>query len=219
MLREQVIGDLIWEASNADSMPARMKYNAASRYRLQTGRLAPVKHVSKNMYMVASEALSIHSLIDLAQIKAHLDKPCTKWQTPHTCMDVFRADPQIVRVWRVMWRCLPPAMRREKLIEMMAPSFRSHRENLLPGDWEYTDYSILGHPVCREAFRLITGIGTSSLSKARDPVMKGMVTSCARAELSQWLMIVATNKPKLYLDCRQWLEYYADTHAEQSPIS
>ena len=31
--------------------------------------------------------------------------------------------------------------------------------------------------------------------------------------------IVATNTPKLYLDSRQWLEWYADTHAEKSPIS
>ena len=50
-------------------------------------------------------------------------------------------------------------------------------------------------------------------------MMQGKVSSCARSELSQWLLIVASNKPKLYLDCRQWLEVYADTHAEQSPIS
>ena len=30
---------------------------------------------------------------------------------------------------------------------------------------------------------------------------------------------MATNKPKLYLDSRQWLEQYADSHAEKSPIS
>ena len=38
-------------------------------------------------------------------------------------------------------------------------------------------------------------------------------------ELSQWLDIVATKKPKLYLDSRSRLEWYADTHAERSPIS
>ena len=31
--------------------------------------------------------------------------------------------------------------------------------------------------------------------------------------------VVATNKPKLYLDSRQWLELYANTHAAKSPIS
>ena len=49
--------------------------------------------------------------------------------------------------------------------------------------------------------------------------MQGRLMSCARRELCLWLDIVATNKPKLYLDCRLWLEHYADTHAEQSPIS
>ena len=51
--------------------------------------------------------------------------------------------------------------------------------------------------------------------------MQDKVSSCARSELSQWLLIVASNKPKLYLDCRQWLEVYADIRGEreQSPIS
>ena len=33
------------------------------------------------------------------------------------------------------------------------------------------------------------------------------------------MLIVRGSKPKLLLDARQWLEVYADTHAEQSPIS
>ena len=47
MLREQVIGDLIWEASNSDTIPVRLQYNAAARYRLKKGRLSPMSHVSK----------------------------------------------------------------------------------------------------------------------------------------------------------------------------
>ena len=37
MLREQVVGDMIWEAANADKLPPRLQYNAASRYLLQKG--------------------------------------------------------------------------------------------------------------------------------------------------------------------------------------
>ena len=118
-----------------------------------------------------------------------------------------------------MRRCLPATIRREKLIEMMTPSLRKHRENQTPGDWHFTDYRFLGQSVCSEAFRILTGIGRSSLTQAKADVMMGKLSSCSRAELSEWMMIVATNKPKLYLDCRQWLETYADTHAEQSPIS
>ena len=66
---------------------------------------------------------------------------------------------------------------------------------------------------------MLTGLGISSLTAARDSVMRDIMTCHARSEFSQWLDIVATNKPKLYLDSRQWLEWYADTHAEKSPIS
>ena len=69
---------------------------------------------------------------------------------------------------------------------------------------------------CAMDLRILTGIGNSSLTTARDSVMRHKQSSCARSELSQWLDIVATSKPKLYLDSRQWLEWYADTHAEKS---
>jgi len=220
MVREQVIGDMIWEAANADKLPPRFQYNAASRYRLQKVHLSPSKkHVAKSMYTVAAEALATHSMIDLALIRTTLSQPCWKRGRIHTCMDVFRNDPQIIRAWRVMWRCLPATVRREKLIHMMAASYQTHRQCGVPGDWVYDGYSLLGQKVCREAFRMLTGIGVSSLTIARDSVMRHKQSSCARSELSQWLDIVATNKPKLYLDSRQWLEWYADTHAEKSPIS
>ena len=54
---------------------------------------------------------------------------------------------------------------------------------------------------------------------ARELLMQGRVISTPRSELGQWFDVVAHAKPKLYLDCRQWLEWYADTHAEQNPIS
>ena len=218
-LRERVVDDMIWEAANADNLPTGLQYNAASRYRLQKGHITRVQHVSKSNYTVAAEALATHSMINLELIKKALDKPCWKRGSPHTCMEVFRNNLQIIRVWRVMWRCLPAAVRREKMIHMMAPSYQRHRECGEPGDWQYNDWSLLGQKVCREAFRILTGMGISSFQKARESVICEKKSSCARSELSQWLDIVATNKPKLYLDSRQWLEWYADTHAEKSPIS
>ena len=70
LVREQVVADLIWEASNADSLPNRMKYNAASRYRLQTGRFNDTANSTKLMYSVATDALSTQSLIALETVKA-----------------------------------------------------------------------------------------------------------------------------------------------------
>ena len=219
VLRGQVVEDLVWEAANADKLPPRLQYNAASRYRLKKARLSAVSHMAKSQHTVAAEALATHSMIDLALITETLSKPCWKRGKAHICMDVFRANPQVIRVWRVMWHCLPAAVRREKLMHMMADSFQKHREHAVPGVWVFDDYSLLGYKVCRDAFRFLTGIGNSSLTAARNSVMQFKQSSSARAELSQWLDIVNTNKPKLYLDARSWLEWYADTHAEKSPIS
>ena len=83
------------------------------------------KGYDKSLYIVATEALSTHSLIDLEMINKQLEKPCGQGGRNQTCLDVFRADVQIVRVWRVMWRSLPAAIRREKLLEMLMPSWEN----------------------------------------------------------------------------------------------
>ena len=93
MLREQVVGDMIWEAANADTLPPRLQYNAASRYPRKKAHLAPARHDAKSTYSVATEALATHSLIDLSLITKALSKPCEKARRSHTCMDVFRSDP------------------------------------------------------------------------------------------------------------------------------
>ena len=133
-------------------------------------------------------------------------------------MDVFRATPEIVRTLRVLWQCLPAAIRRKKLIDMMMPSYRAHvADPLRCGDLQFTDYRVLGQKVCRTAFRLITGIGNSSLQSAREAVLHNKVSSCGNNEIGRWMLIISNSKPAHYLDCRQWLERYADSHADQSP--
>ena len=134
-------------------------------------------------------------------------------------MEPFRNHDQLIRNWRVMWRCLPSEVRREKVIQLMAPSYEKLRRDGTPGDWHFDEYSFLGENVCREAFRLLTGIGISFLTKARASVIQRKQSPHSSSELFSWLNIISTNKPKLYLDARQWLEGYADTHAEKSPIS
>ena len=108
----------------------------ASWQALQKGHKPAVKlGDSKSKYTVAAEALATHSAIDLELIRTILLKKCWKAGPSHTCMDVFRNNPQIIRVRRVMWRCLPAAVRREKLIHMMTASFQAHRQSGAPGDW------------------------------------------------------------------------------------
>ena len=209
LLREQVVADMVWESENADSMPVRLRCNAASRYRIQRGR------VYRAPGTLEADALKTHA--DLEQVNSQLMRPCWKNGRPHTCLDVFKARPDIIRVWRVLWHCLPATIRREKLIDMMAPSFRQHMADR--GEWNFDAYRFLGQPVCRVAFMRLTGIGGSSLTAAKNAVLMHKVSSCAHNELSRWMLIVSNSKPPMYLDCRQWLEWYADTHADKSPLT
>ena len=48
--------------------------------------------------------------------------------------------------------------------------------------------------------------------------MRNLLCRIFFSELSYFLKIVNTNKSKLYLDARQWLEHYASTHGDHSPM-
>ena len=76
----------------------------------------------------------------------------------------------------------------------------------------------MGIPVCRAAFMRVTGIGASSLTQTRQNTLSGHESSLSCQELGMSRLILNKNKPPLYLDARQWLEHYADTHGEQSPM-
>lgn len=68
------------------------------------------------------------------------------------------------------------------------------------------------------AFMRLTGVGASSLSTARSAALSGHQSSLSRRELDYSRGITAFSKPPKYLDARQWLENYAMTHGEQSPM-
>ena len=76
----------------------------------------------------------------------------------------------------------------------------------------------MGERVCWDAFLKLSGIGVSSVVKARNGALADQQSSLSLKELSICLRITNTNKDQLFLDARQWLEMYADTHGENSPM-
>ena len=76
----------------------------------------------------------------------------------------------------------------------------------------------LGKNVCRRAFLALTGIGSNSLTLARSAAAADKRSSLSGAELGACLSIKNTNRPKLYLDARMWLEHFADSSGEHSPM-
>ncbi len=96
---------------------------------------------------------------------------------------------------------------------------REHRVARLPDDHWRVQYTFLGTKVCRDAFMTLTGLSASVLHAARTDALTGKVSWSSRAERGlQGPGMLGNNKAAAYLGARQWLEWYADTHAEQSPM-
>ena len=133
-----------------------------------------------------------------------------------TCLDPFNAT--CVRNWRTLWRSLPASSRREALLDHARQSRQEHMDTDGMCTWKIS-YQFNGLHVCKAAFQHLTGIGSSSLQEARSHAEKGSKSRLSRSELGNVHLIANTSNPKLYLDARTWLVQYADTHADQSPIS
>ena len=151
--------------------------------------------------------------LDLQRIKDDLSKPCERHKSRHTCLDAFRAMPDIVLRWRRMWFGLPKADRHARLGDMYRQARRCCVEQQHgDGSSWHTEYKILGVPVCRAAFLSVTGLHIEALQKAREASMS--VGRIARVA-GEWV----GRRPLAYMDARSWLLEYARTHGESSPLN
>ena len=205
-LRHSVFQQLEYETEHADRLPECMRNHAVARYKLRTNRLTSTNALKHHAWATLRAP-------DVETLRDDLEKPCCG----HACLQVFHDQPTIVRNWRVLWLSMPPSTRRERLLKMYADDLRAYKESNQQTAW-LMKYRFMGEAVCREAFLRLTGIGSSSLCTARDGASKGCQSSLSREELQLRRSILNTNKENLYLDARQWLEHFADTHGDASPI-
>ena len=82
------------------------------------------------------------------------------------------------------------------------------------------EYMFLGTLVCREAFMALTGISAYMLQQCRGGAIRGQrsVLSAHEMGLHASIKNQAGGRSPTYLSARQWLEHYASTHAEMSPM-
>jgi hypothetical protein len=170
-------------------------------YLKNMGTISPME---KKNYLTA--ALDINQSCSIKLIEDLLQKPCWKNCSPHACLEEFKANPTAVRNWRLLWHSLPRCTRSEHLIRAMEESNASG------------NLTFMGIRVCQKAFQMLAGVGASSLMSARNMASTGHVRAQASSGL-RGAAIMATNKDPRYIDAREWLEVYADQHAEQSPMT
>ena len=217
-VRQQAMEDLLYESVNFDNIPERLRYHGACRWRLSSRRQAVDESSRQNF---VNEYLQVTSKISLHTVSKDLQISCAKNKQPCDCLDSFRSNPDVVRNWRVLWHCLPPYQRRELLLRMHhedLAGFRRAYPNKSTKSWRVT-YKFLGQKVCLRGFQALTHIGSSSLTAMRTGALNGQLSSLSRHEMGWDQLIKMTNKPKLYLDARMWLENYGSTVPEESPTS
>eukprot|EP00812_Abedinium_dasypus_P011432 NODE_498_length_1524_cov_2.803268.p1 GENE.NODE_498_length_1524_cov_2.803268~~NODE_498_length_1524_cov_2.803268.p1 ORF type:complete len:436 (+),score=56.79 NODE_498_length_1524_cov_2.803268:192-1310(+) len=211
LLRQNVVSQLMYEAAHAEQLPDCMKHHAAARYRLRSNRVTVAHHHSERS---RRNVVQLQELIpSITSLRERLDTNCCK----EGCLRQFAAHPQAVRNWRILWRSLLPSTRREALLCFHAASLADHQRSNRQSAW-HVKYSFMGEDVCRDAFLALAGVCVSSLEAARNGALRETKSSLSLKELLMCQRIANTNREPLYLDARQWLEHYAGSHGEQSPM-
>lgn len=104
----------------------------------------------------------------------------------------------------MLWASLPREKRKQLLLDMMKESSGSFR--------------FCGVRVCTRAFQKLSGISAGLIQDIRSRIAKGAVNIWSSRSIS-WLEVKNQSKAARYLDCRAWIEAYAETHGEKSPMS
>lgn len=109
-----------------------------------------------------------------------------------------------LRNWRNLWSSLPRDQRLQMILNLM-------KDN--PGVFRFA-----GVTVCSRAFIKLTKISAGTLQNARNKIGQGVV-QVWRADALSWMTMRNQSKAHRYLDARSWIESYAETHGEKSPMS
>ena len=149
--------------------------------------------------------------------------PCARGSTQsHSkhCVGIAYFPPAVVHNWRVLWYSLPATTRRERILKAMRDHSEQHRlQGGFQEQWRM-EFKFLGSGVCQIAFLALTGISKHILAQCRDAAVKGKQSFLSACEMGLHASLRKPDggKVQTYLSARQWLEQYANTHAEMSPM-
>ena len=136
------------------------------------------------------------------------------------CVGIDHFSPAVVHNWRVLWYSLPSVSRRERLLKACRDNLEQHRQQGGFDEQWRMQFKFLGCSVCQVAFLALTGISKWMLAQCRDGAVQGKRSFVTATEMGLHASLRKPDGGKLqtYLSARQWLEHYASSHAEMSPM-
>ncbi len=201
--RESVKAWQLEEQDRAQHLNREHMHVVANNYRAQYGCRTCKR--SKKSERICTK-------LSIQRIRNDLKPNCAKHGAAHTCLDMFRAHPEVVLKWRRLWFGLPKIDRQDKLVG----AFRESREAADKRGEHHIfkmQFQVLGLPVCRQAFMQITSLSASEIQAAR-----GLSDTNSLAVPKTTPGLWVSRRPIKTMDARSWLLDYAKTYGDTSPL-
>ena len=220
--RAEAITALAYEEAYSHTLPDSLRYQRLVRIRLagySWHRCAKDRTVTHKYLGVCAGIRSVASLTRMLE-----EANCTRHEQSHIpgnriCCGVAAFTANMVYNWRVLWWSLPWVSRKERLLHFCRSSLMAHRATGLPDERWRLQYTFLGQNVCRDAFLTLSGMGCAMIQAARTSALANKATWSPPSERGLHGGAMKNHgKPAAYLGARQWLEWYASSHAEWSPM-
>ena len=223
LARQRALQALQYEELYGDSLPETMRYQRGARRHLLNPKdwrcAVKAREITRKYMRACAKLPAMETLVQDLESRA----PCS-CAPGHSCCCVGIAyfPPSAVHNWRVLWYSLPAVTRQERLIKACRDSLEQHRQQGGFVEQWCMEYKFWGSPVCQVAFLALSGISKWMVAKCRAGALEGKRSfmSGRRKEMGLHASLHKTAGGRLptYLSARQWLEHYASTHAEMSPM-
>ena len=221
LARRRALQALAYEEANWDSLPDIMRYQRGARRHLLNPKEWRCAVKAREVTRKSVDACAKLPAMETLAWQLESQQPCSRapghWRC---CSGIEYFSSAVVHNWRVLWYSLPSGTRRERLLKAFRDNLEQHRQQGGSVEQWRMEYRFLGIPVCQIAFLALTGISKWMLAQCREAAIQGKHSFLSAHEMGLHASLRRTDGGKLptYLSARQWLEHYASTNAEISPM-
>ena len=218
--RRHAMEALAYEAVHFKELPEILRYHRGARRHLinpkEWQRSVCARENTRKYILACSKVIGVDALAsEMEQWECVRDSGRAH---SSICVGVRTVSPAVIHNWRVLWYSMPATTRKELVLRAYADNLQDHRARGGADETWRMRYSFMGLAVCKVAWLTLTGMSAHMIVAAREGALAGRRSFLSVSEMGIRASIKNTSKWTAYLSARQWLERYASTHAEMSPM-